>query len=74
MNLLLASKAGLVPYLLSCFPSRDLEKQCKGPGGGEVKDHSLTAAWGTMRDLLLSREAGSTSPDWLLPHWTSKTG
>lgn len=69
MNLLLASKAGLAPYLLSCFPSRDLEKQCKGLGGGEgLEDHSLTAIWDTMTDLSLLREVGSPSSDWVLPH------
>lgn len=69
MTLLLASEAGLVPDLLSCFPSRDLEKQCKGPGRGEgMEKGSLTATWGTMFDLSLLREVGCSSPDWLHPH------
>jgi hypothetical protein len=38
----LYSWVGLLPYLLGCFPSRDLEKQRKGPGGVEgMEDHGL---------------------------------
>lgn len=42
MVLLLASKAGLGLYLLSHLSSRDLEKQCKGPGG--EKEGRITAS------------------------------